>query len=80
MNITLIQSKVLRLISDQSGLNVDDIKEQKLTTIDDFNFDSLDVIELVMAIEEEFDLEIPDAHAERFNDISDVVTYVNSET
>jgi len=74
-----IQKKVLRLISEQSGFSVEEIESKKLTTRWDFGFDSLDDLELLMAIENEFDLEIPDSYAEQFKDIQSIVSYVTSE-
>ena len=46
--------------------------------IDDLGADSLDIVELIMALEEEFDLEIPDAEAEKIVTVSDVVEYIKS--
>lgn len=71
-----IEKNVLRVISDQSGFEV-----KKLTgdlTGYDLGFDSLDDIELIMAIEEQFDIEIPDADAERLKTVRDVIDYVTN--
>ena len=74
-----IQKKVLRLISEQCGLSVKEIESNQLTTKKEFGFDSIDEVEFIMALEDEFDLMIPDAEAERLKDIQDVVSYVTSE-
>ena len=72
-----IEKNVLRLIGERAGfdyknLTGDDTKEN-------LGFDSLDDIELIIALEEQFDIEIPDAHAERLNTVRDVIDYVTSE-
>ena len=67
--------RVKRLILDQL-----DVKEAEISLgarfIDDLGADSLDIVELIMAIEEEFEIEIPDEHAERIASVGDVVAYV----
>ena len=67
--------RVKRLILDQL-----DIKEAEISLgarfIDDLGADSLDIVELIMAIEEEFEIEIPDEHAERIASVGDVVAYI----
>jgi acyl carrier protein len=71
-----IEKNVLRLIGEQVGLD-----DKKLTgddTKEDLGFDSLDDIELIIALEEQFDIEIPDAHAEKLNTVRNVIDYVIS--
>ena len=70
-----IFDKVKEIIIEQLG-----VAETAITTeasfIDDLGADSLDIVELIMALEEEFDLEIPDADAEKVVTVGDVVDYI----
>lgn len=70
-----ILGRVKRLILDQL-----DVKEDEIALgsrfIDDLGADSLDIVELIMAIEEEFEIEIPDEHAERITSVGDAVAYI----
>lgn len=70
-----IQSKVVSLVVDHLGV---DEKEVTLNAsfIDDLGADSLDIVELVMAFEEEFGVEIPDDAAEKITTVGDAVTYI----
>ncbi|MBO4460206.1 MAG: acyl carrier protein [Clostridiales bacterium] len=63
------------MIVDQLGVDEDVIKEDS-SFIDDLNADSLDMVELVMAMEEEFDIEIPDDVAEKVVTVKDAVNYI----
>lgn len=67
--------KVKEIIVEQLG-----VTESSVTTeasfIDDLGADSLDIVELIMALEEEFDMEIPDADAEKIVTVNDVVEYI----
>lgn len=70
-----IQEKVTEIIVEQLGVNADQVKaEAKLT--EDLGADSLDAVELVMAIEEEFDIEVPDEDAEKLASIGDIFAFV----
>ena len=60
---------------DQLGVNEENVA-MEATFVDDLAADSLDIVELVMTIEEEFDLEIPDSDAEKIVTIGDVVKYI----
>lgn len=75
MNSEEIFNKVKEIIIDQLG-----VTESSITTessfIDDLGADSLDIVELIMALEEEFDLEIPDSDAEKVVTVGDVVEYI----
>ena len=70
-----IFNKVKEIIIEQLG-----VPESTITTeasfIDDLGADSLDIVELIMALEEEFDLEIPDSDAEKVVTVGDVVEYI----
>jgi len=71
-----IQQKVIDLIVDQLGVDADSVKEEA-HSIDDLGADSLDTVELVMAFEEEFDIEIPDEDAEKLESVGDAIKYLN---
>lgn len=70
-----IQSKVNEIIVEQLNVDADDIANEK-SFIDDLGADSLDVVELVMAMEEAFEMEIPDEEAENILKVGDVVDYI----
>ncbi len=72
-----IVEKVKELISDNLGTDTDEITLQA-AFIDDLGADSLDIVELVMAIEKEFDIEIPDEDAEHISTVEDAVKYIMS--
>ena len=67
--------KVKEIIVEQLGVSETAITPDA-SFIDDLGADSLDIVELIMALEEEFDLEIPDADAEKVVTVSDVVEYI----
>lgn len=73
----MVFDKVKKIISDQLGLDEDTITMES-SFVDDLGADSLDVVELIMALEEEFDIEIPDEDAEKVSKVGDVVEYINS--
>lgn len=70
-----IFEKVKAIIVDQLGV-VDSSVTKEASFIDDLGADSLDIVELIMALEEEFDMEIPDADAEKIVVVNDVVEYI----
>ena len=74
-----IASKVKEIIIEELGVDAEKVTDQA-SFIDDLGADSLDTVELVMAFEEEFDLEIPDEDAEKMRTVADVVSYVSSAT
>lgn len=69
-------AKVKGLISEQLG--VDESEMTKDTSFEELNADSLDIVELVMAIEEEFKLEISDEEVEKIKTVGDVVRYIEA--
>lgn len=73
----MIFEKVRDIISDQLGIDADEISMES-SFIDDLGADSLDIVELIMALESEFDMEIPDEDAEKISAVSDVVDYIKS--
>ena len=70
-----IQQKVVDLIVDQLGVDADSVTPEA-HFIDDLGADSLDTVELVMAFEEEFNMEVPDEDAEKLETVSDVTDYL----
>lgn len=74
-----VEDKVRDIIVEQLGVAPDEVAPEA-SFIDDLGADSLDIVELVMAIEEEFDLEISDDDAERMQTIGDAITYVDEKT
>ncbi len=70
-----VQSKVIAIIVEQLGIEEAEVKEES-NFIDDLGADSLDTVELVMAFEEEFDLEIPDEEAEKITTVKDAIDHV----
>jgi acyl carrier protein len=71
-----IQQKVTDLIVDQLGVDADSVNANA-HFIDDLGADSLDTVELVMAFEEEFDMEISDEDAEKLETVGDAVAYLD---
>ncbi len=70
-----IFDKVKEIIVEQLGV-AENAVTMEASFIDDLGADSLDIVELIMALEEEFDLEIPDADAEKIVSVNDVVDYI----
>lgn len=73
-----VNPKVKDIIVDQLGVDPDKVKLEA-SFIDDLGADSLDIVELVMAMEEEFDLEIPDEDAEKLKTVADVANYLDAK-
>ncbi len=74
-----IEEKVKDIIVDQLGVNAEQVVlDAKF--IEDLGADSLDTVELVMAFEEEFSIEVPDEEAEKLQSVRDVVTYVQEHS
>jgi acyl carrier protein len=73
-----VEPRIKKIIEEQLGVEGDRIKPEA-SFIDDLGADSLDIVELVMAMEEEFDLEIPDEDAEKLRTVNDVTKYVQSK-
>ena len=70
-----IAQKVQDIIAQNLDVNRDEVTSQA-SFVDDLNADSLDIVELVMAIEKEFDLEIPDEEAEKIRTVQNAVDYI----
>ncbi|MCG8463082.1 MAG: acyl carrier protein [Holophagales bacterium] len=70
-----VEDKVKSIIADQLGVDLEEVKPDASFT-DDLGADSLDIVELVMAFEEEFDIEIPDEDAEKIGKVQDAISYI----
>ena len=70
--------KVKDIVVEQLGVEADEVQIES-TFIDDLGADSLDIVELIMAFEEEFNIEIPDEEAERIKTVQDVVSYIDNK-
>jgi acyl carrier protein len=70
--------KVKKTVTEQLGVESEKVTP-KASFIDDLGADSLDLVELVMAFEEEFDIEIPDEAAEKILTVQDAVDYINNQ-
>lgn len=71
-----IEERVKEIIVEQLGVEASQVTENA-KFVDDLGADSLDTVELVMALEEEFSIEIPDEAAEKIVSVSDAVNYIN---
>ncbi len=67
--------QVKKIVKEQLGVEEDEIRMES-TFVDDLGADSLDIVELIMAFEEEFNIEIPDEKAEKIKTVEDVVKYI----
>ena len=74
-----VEEKVIEIIIDQLGVDEKQVNPEA-SFIDDLGADSLDTVELVMALEEEFDIEIPDEDAEKIATVQNAVDYINDQT
>jgi acyl carrier protein len=72
-----IEQRVRKIVAEQLGVNEGDIKIDS-SFVDDLGADSLDTVELVMALEEEFECEIPDEEAEKITTVQQAVDYINN--
>ena len=70
-----IEERVAKVVMEQLGVSEDQVKPEA-SFVDDLGADSLDTVELVMALEEEFDAEIPDDKAETITKVQDAVAYI----
>lgn len=70
--------KVRKVVVDQLDVSEDEVTPQA-SFVEDLGADSLDVVELIMGLEEEFDVEIPDEDAEKIATVQDAVSYIDSK-
>ncbi|MAR60310.1 MAG: acyl carrier protein [Gammaproteobacteria bacterium] len=71
-----VDERVKSIVAEQLGIGVDEINNES-SFIDDLGADSLDTVELVMALEEEFDIEISDEEAENISTVQTAIDYIN---
>ena len=71
--------QVKKIVKEQLGVEEDEI-QMSSTLVDDLGADSLYIVELIMAFEEEFNIEIPDEKAEKIKTVEDVVKYIDEQT
>lgn len=76
--MSVVPAKVKEVIVEQLGVDPERVKPEA-SFIDDLGADSLDIVELVMAMEEEFGIEIPDEDAEKLKTVNDVSSYLQSK-
>ena len=74
-----VEDRVKKIVSDQLGVSMDEVQNDS-SFVDDLGADSLDTVELVMALEEEFDLEIADEDAEKISTVNEAGYYINSNS
>ena len=71
--------KIKNIIIEELGVSEDENITMETSLMDDLDADSLDAVEIIMALEDEFEISIPDEDAEGFENISDIVKYVESK-
>ena len=71
-----IEDRVKKIVAEQLGVKEDEVSNES-SFVDDLGADSLDTVELVMALEEEFDTEIPDEEAEQIPTVQLAINYIN---
>ena len=73
-----IIEKVKGIIVDQLGVSIEEVTPEA-SFIEDLGADSLDIVELIMALEEAYDIEIPDEDAEKIQTVDDVISYITAK-
>ena len=73
-----VEAKVREIVCEQLGVSEDEVTPEA-SFIEDLGADSLDIVELVMALEEEYEMEISDEEAEKIRTVQDVVNYIESQ-
>jgi acyl carrier protein len=73
-----IAERIKSIIVEQLGVGLDEVTPEA-SFIEDLGADSLDIVELIMALEEEYDMEIPDEDAEKIQTVEDVISYIQSK-
>ncbi len=74
-----VEERIKAIIAEQLGVKPEEVTPQA-SFIDDLGADSLDTVELIMALEEEFNVEIPDEDAEKMTTVGDAVKYIESKS
>ena len=78
MKMEEVQAKLKEIVMDRLNAEEDQIKPEA-SFVEDLGADSLDIVELIMGIEEEFDIEIPDDDAEKLTTVEEAMTYVKTK-
>tara|TARA_X000000950_G_scaffold289539_1_gene415181 strand:- start:42025 stop:42258 length:234 start_codon:yes stop_codon:yes gene_type:complete len=73
-----IEERVIKMVAEQLGVKEEEIQVSS-SFVEDLGADSLDTVELIMALEEEFDAEIPDEEAEKIATVEDAINYINAQ-
>lgn len=76
MSVENVQERVKNIIVEQLGVEADQVKPEA-QFVNDLGADSLDTVELIMALEEEFDIEIPDDKAEKIKTVGEAIDYID---
>ena len=74
-----IEERVIKMVAEQLGVKEEEIQVSS-SFVEDLGADSLDTVELIMALEEEFDAEIPDEEAEKIAPVEDAINYINAQS
>ncbi|MDH5408161.1 MAG: acyl carrier protein [Gammaproteobacteria bacterium] len=74
-----VEERVRKIVVEQLGVKEDEVKNDA-SFVDDLGADSLDTVELVMALEEAFETEIPDEEAEKITTVQQAIDYINSNS
>jgi acyl carrier protein len=72
-----VEDRVKKIISEKLGVDISEIVPEA-SFVDDLGADSLDLVELIMSMEEEFDIDIPDEDAENITKVKDAIDYINN--
>ena len=77
--MSTIEERVKKIVAEQLGVKEEEVKHES-SFVDDLGADSLDTVELVMALEEEFETEIPDEEAEKISTVQTAIDYVTAHS
>lgn len=77
--MSTIEERVKKIVAEQLGVKLEDVTNEA-SFVDDLGADSLDTVELVMALEEEFELEIPDEEAEKISTVQNAIDYISANS
>jgi acyl carrier protein len=72
-----VEDKIKKIISEKLSVDIEEVVPEA-SFVDDLGADSLDLVELIMSMEEEFDIDISDEDAEKLVTVQDAITYINS--
>lgn len=75
--MSTVEERVKKIVIEQLGVKEEEVSKES-SFVDDLGADSLDTVELVMALEEEFECEIPDEEAEKITTVQQAIDYINS--